>query len=46
LPTLKLTSRSSSAPPGRRHPTWLTWIDPIEAAHAMPRPPQIADQLH
>ena len=27
-PTVKLTSRSSSTPPGSRHPTWLTWIDP------------------
>ncbi len=36
LPTVKLTSRSSSAPPGRRQPTWLTWIDPI-APHARSR---------
>ena len=37
LPTVKLTSRSSSAPPGRRQPTWLTWIDPI-APNATSRP--------
>ena len=30
-PTRKLTSRSSSSPPGRRQPTWLTWIEPTAA---------------